>query len=351
MQKEILDYSLNDFQPVALINLKAVENNAKAVKDYVKTSVCAVVKSDAYGHGLVECARALSGVADRFAVCSLEEAITLKQVGITAPILCLLPVKNVLKAIEYGVEFTIHTQKYLEQVNATALSVNNFAKVHIAINTGMNRLGFDCENQLKLLPTLKNLQICGVFSHFYNGANNLDCERQLAKFYPFVKKVKGLYPHAIAHIASSGSIHLGNRAFFDMIRVGIAIYGYDSGRTNLKLTPAMKVIAPSVQKRMVKKGENLLYGNYKMKSDERINVCAYGYANGFRTIGNDFFNNACMNLCAIGGQEDYVEIMSDAQLTANRLNTIEYDVLTKFGLNCKRIYYYGEQYENYIGKI
>lgn len=337
---------INENQPIAFIDLSAIKYNATAVKKRVKGKLCAVVKSDAYGHGIVECARALQGVADYFAVATLKEAVKLKTAGIVEPILCLLPIKDVERAIFYGVEFAVHTVEYAQNVSKISQRIGICATIHIAVNTGMNRLGIDSLEQLKQIIGLSNVKIAGVFSHFYNGANIFACNEQTAKFINFARIIKSNFPCAIRHIGSSASLAFGSEFSFDMVRIGLALYGYLNWEVNLKLRPVMQVFAPVLQSRNLLKGENLLYGGYKIKSDECVSICAHGYANGFRKGLKSGLNNACMNLCAVSGEYDFVSVMLDAQLEANRLNTIPYEVLTSYGLKCERIYWFGEENES-----
>ena len=349
------DFLKNDifeeYAPVAVIDLNAIKNNARQIKSNLKVPFCAVVKGDAYGHGLVECSRAIEPFCDYFAVGSLSEGVALRIAGITAPILCLLPVKNVVRAVEYGIQFAVHNEEYLKQVDATCSSLGITANVHIAVNSGMNRLGIDNLSELENAFNKKFLKIEGVFSHLYNPSNKIDREAQFKKFIPFCKLAKQNNPNVITHLASSSIFALEDKYLLDMVRIGLAMYGYSAINAHLSLKPAMKVIAPTLNKRNLNKGDALLYGNYKLKAKEDVSICSYGYINGKRTGVKEGRNNTCMNLCAITGIEDYKIIMDDAFAYANRINGITYEVLTSMGNNCKRVYLREKKYENYCGKI
>ncbi len=341
-REQFFERAFEEYSPIAFINLSAIQENARLIKEKTKTPVCAVVKSDAYGHGLVECARALENICDCFAVATLSEGVKLKIAGIRKTILCLLPVKNIERAIYHQIEFAVHNLEYAFAVQRVCREMKTFANVHIAVNSGMNRLGFDDPQDMKKVFSLKNLQIKGIFSHLCNPSNVNLSKDQLERFLSFKKFLKDDVDNVICHISSSGGIELGKTFYLDMIRIGLGIYGYNAVNGTLKLKPAMKILAPTVQERKLHAGDLLLYGGYKIKSEEDISICGCGYANGFRKGIKNSFNNACMNLCAMSGYQKYHEIMANAQEFANRNNTIPYEVLTSFGGKCKRIYYYGD---------
>ena len=331
-------------QPVALINLLALEDNCKIIKERLNGKLfCAVVKSNAYGHGLVECSRIIEKYCDYFAVATLSEAVTLKSVGITKPVLCLLPINNIARAIEYGIEFVVHTHEYLTKVRNFCLKNKVCAKVHIAINTGMNRLGFDNISELeKVFISLDGIEVKGVFSHLYSVNDFIARTKQLNRFIPFSNYAKQRNSDIITHLASSASLYLNSDFLFDMARIGIAMYGYSAINDTLGLKKVMKVLANRVQGRVVNLGENLLYGDYKLKDKQNLSLYAYGYANGKREGIENMLNNACMNICAVKGDNQPAVIMDDAQDFASRTSTICYDVLTSLGNNCKRVYIYGD---------
>ena len=336
----------NEYQPLAVIDLNAIKNNARLIKTRVKGKFCAVVKADAYGHGLVECARELSPFCDYFAVASLNEGVKLRIAGIEKPIFCLLPVKNVLRAVEYDIEFTVHSLDYYREVVKNCAKIVFRPKVHIAVNTGMNRLGIDSLNELQLILAEKRICVCGVFSHLYNPSNKIDRLKQYEKFVPFYELAKANNSKIIGHLTASSFLGIESKFQLDMVRVGLAIYGYSAINSTFRLKPAMKIIAPALINRTLRSGDSLLYGNYKIKADERLSICAYGYQNGMRKGIKEGLNNACMNLCAVSGKGEYCVIMNDAFEYANRINGIPYEVLTSFGNNCKRIYHLESDYEN-----
>lgn len=338
----------DEYQPLAVIDLTAIKSNAELIKTRVKNRFCAVVKGDAYGHGLIECARVLNPICDCFAVASLNEGVALRIAGIEKPILCLLPIKNVLRAVAYNIEFTVHSLDYCREVAKTCERFGAVANVHIAVNTGMNRLGIDDLNELKAILSQKDINVCGIFSHLFNPSNRLDRLKQYERFIPFYELAKANSLQIVGHLASTAFLGIESKFQFDMVRVGLAIYGYSAINTYFRLKPSMKIIAPTLLSRNLEAGDSLLYGDYKIKENENVCICAYGYQNGMRKGIKEGRNNACMNLCAVSGNGNYRVIMSDAFEYANRINSIPYEVLTSFGNNCKRIYHLESNYEDNI---
>lgn len=334
--------------PICLINLSAIKDNANLVKEKTNAKFCAVVKSDAYGHGIVECANELFNACDYFAVGTVEEGIKLRIAGINTPILCLIPVKDIYRACRYGIDIVVHTYSYAKSVRSFCNKFGITACVHVAVNSGMNRLGIDNLCDLKKIISLScdNFQIKGVFSHLFSGENIITSEKQLIKFIPYVNELKSFNSKVLAHISATSGFSLDAKFHLDMARIGLAMYGYNAINDTFPLKKAMKVVAPLVQARNLKTGENLLYGDYKVKSDINIGIYGYGYSNGSRNGVKNIKNNACMNICAIKGNKKCVEIMNDASIIAKSEKTIVYDILTRFGLSCKRVYYYGDKDES-----
>lgn len=325
----------SEYTPKAIINLNALNHNAKVIQTAVNQPICGVIKSNAYGHGLVKSAFAIKNYCSFFAVCSLSEGIELRLAGITKPILCLLPINNILRANYYKITPTVHSVNYFKKVNAICKTAKISLGVHIAVNTGMNRLGLNNLSELSYcLNNQEWVKVQGLFSHFYNAKSLQDCTLQYNKFLPFVSYAKGKNNKIIAHISSSASVSLTNKFNLDMVRIGLLMYGYNAINGTFRLKKAMKVVAPTICKRHFLKGDNLLYGNYKMQQSKRVLICAYGYANGFRSPLNSQFNNSCMNVSALSKNL----LFTNAQKLAKELNTNEYDILTRFGNGCEKIY-------------
>ncbi len=343
-------FNESENEPIAIIDCGALKRNAKAIKKLLNSPFYAVVKSDAYGHGLIECARAVEDYCDGFAVGFVEEGVRLRLAGIFKPILCLLPPKNIFHAVMHDLEFAVHTVEYATTVANFCKERNLIAKVHIAVNSGMNRLGVDSVDDLKQILNLNsiNFKIVGLFSHLYNGENYNSSKQQLEKFLPFANECKRVNEKILLHIGASSALNLGREFWLDFIRVGIAMYGYSAINGTLQLEKVMKVFANKLQTRKINSGANLLYGDYKLLKNSSVTIYGYGYANGLRRNIKGALNCACMNLCAFEGMSDCVLIMSDANLQAKAENTIPYEILTRYGLNCKKIYLDGDKNESNI---
>lgn len=284
------------------LDKKAIEHNYKSIRSLLspKTKLMAVVKSNAYGHGLIDFSTEVGKLGpDWFGVDSIVEAIALRKAGITKPILVLgytLP-DMLVQAVEFHVSVTVSTFELL-----AAISKSNFEeklKIHVKVDTGMHRQGFDfseCEKVLAELKKLKDkVEVEGLFTHFAaakNPAFPARTENQLTHFanWQAAFKKEGYKP--IEHAAASGGAILYKQSHFDMVRVGIAMYGlWPSGEvkahaggagSSLSLEPVLswKTIIGEIKR--VKKGERVGYDfTEELKRDSLLVVCPIGYWHGF----------------------------------------------------------------------
>ncbi len=325
---------------LAVVNLNNLKSNLKTVKKSLngRVRVCAVVKSNAYGHGLVEVSQSVYDLADYYAVSFIEEGIKLRISGITKPILVLLPVteEDLTTASRYELSVAVTDIKQVE----FAVKNNIPLKIHIAVNSGMNRLGIDHIEQLnKILNLTKNsfTKVEGIFSHFFSTDKN-NCNRQFQKFLPFVTTAKNFNSQIISHISSSGAI-IFPEYHLDMVRVGILMYGYcPNGQKILSVKPCLKIYARKLCDRRLKKRENLLYGNYNLQTCANISIIKYGYADGGDRSRDKDFNNRCMDLSAVKKCKKYHLVLNNADELAKKLGTISYDVLVKYTARCRYVY-------------
>ena len=329
--------------PIAIIDTNNLKYNALEIKKLcLKSKLCAVVKSNAYGHGIAECSRAVYDVVDCFAVSLLSEAITLRYAGIDKDILMLLPPsKDEISAlIRHGITLTVDNLKRLNEVINVAVDINKTAKIAIAVNTGMNRLGIDSLQELNsmlsvCLKNVKSLKITDIFSHFANNYDLDFIQKQYENFLPFVGKVKRDFD-VKAHISASGGLLVGGYNL-DMVRVGIMLYGYlPFASEKIKLKKVMTIKAQTIGTRFLREGDHLLYGDYIAKNDRKINIVNYGYTDcGKRKFMQGSVNNLCMDLSASanGGR-----VLIDAEKIASENDTISYEVLTNATTRCEMIY-------------
>ena len=333
---------------IAKINLNLLKENAILVKNKIqKAKLCAVVKADAYGHGLVEVASSLYGIVDYYAVALTSECFTLRISGIDKPILLLTPCySDIEKLIEYDITLSVSSLEEIKSIYSSAKSINKIAKIQFKINSGMNRLGFDSVTQIILglefvKKHSKHLKITGAFSHLCKPENKELSNKQLYTFLYLSKPIKEYDNNILLHISSSGGIFNGNEYLLDMVRVGLLLYGYiPCDDYKLPVSPIMKVYAKVICKRKGIKDCNLLYGD-AFSTKNTAYILRVGYADGFSRIGIDnSITNLCMDLCAtdkVTGS-DYTLIMSNAKLLAKKYNTITYEVLVNISKRAIREY-------------
>ena len=213
----------------AIVDLRAIKHNVELLKKTAGTKLLAVVKADAYGHGLVPVAKAaISAGADYLGVALLEEAIALREAGITAPILAWLvqPGSDFKSAIDLDIDLAAGSLKALREI-ANAGS-DKRARVHLELDTGMTRGGFLNEFSQLTSEDLLGFDVVGVFSHFARAdePEQAQNEDQLNRFNVMVKALEVLgQSKIIRHISNSAATLKNSAAALDMVRTGIAIYG------------------------------------------------------------------------------------------------------------------------------
>ena len=286
----------------AEINLDAIEHNFNELKKCVDKNVklCAVIKADGYGHGAVEIAHSLKNRTDYFSVATVDEAIELKNENIDNPILILTYTHydDYEILIKNNIELTIFTYESAEKLNEIAKDLNMSANIHIAIDTGMSRIGFDLSdnsvNEIKKISELDNIKIKGIFSHYAcaDMADKTVSIMQTDRFNAFVKKCKNAgITFNIKHFCNSAAISEFNE-HFDMVRMGIALYGLypseDIDKSKINLKPAMTFKSHITHIKDVPAGEGISYGHtYKVTETRRIATISAGYADGYpRALSN-----------------------------------------------------------------
>jgi len=282
----------------AIVDLSAIKHNVELLKKTAGTKLLAVVKADAYGHGLVPVAKAaLAAGADYLGVALLEEAITLRESGIEAPILAWLvqPGSDFKKAIELDIELAAASLTALAEISAA--STDKKAKVHLEVDTGMTRGGFLFEWDQLSAEHVKNVEIVGIFSHFARAdePGEKQNEDQLARFNEMVAHLHSLgFTNVIRHLSNSAATLKHNAAAFDMVRTGIAMYGLSPDVTtlgnsqSLGLRPAMQLRAAMYLVKDVPVNTPVGYGATESTSaDTKLGVIAMGYADGIPRIAHD----------------------------------------------------------------
>ena len=332
----------------AVIDLGKIKRNALAIKKTLPKSVkfCAVVKADAYGHGAERVANAIYGIVDCFSVALVEEGVKLRLSGINKDILVLTPCSesDLEYAVFYNLTLTVQRLNDLKLIVKEAERQNSFVKVQFKYNTGMNRLGFDdlfaLNKALSYARRSKRVIIDGLYSHYANPKSESSIKRATDKFLLANKLIKGYNESAVCHISASGGFLQGK--YFDMVRIGILLYGYKPFKSNaLKVSPAMKVFAPVILKRKIEPFDGALYGTSKTIGEKNLTLVRFGYADGLpRQKIKGQFNNRCMDITAINEKVrgKFYPVMTNAEVLAKKYKTIPYEILTKISLRAIKIY-------------
>lgn len=358
----------------AIVDLSAIKHNVELLKKTAGTKLLAVVKADAYGHGLVPVAKAaISAGADYLGVALLEEAIALREAGIEAPILAWLvqPGSDFKKAIELDIDLAAASLKALEEISAA--SEDKKARVHLEVDTGMTRGGFLAEWDLLTAEHLKNVEVVGIFSHFARADEPGEAQNaeQLARFNEMVERVHSFgFNNVIRHLSNSAATIKNHAAAFDMVRAGIAMYGLSPDVTtlgnsqSLALRPAMQLRAAMYLVKDVPAHTPVGYGATESTStDTKLGVIAMGYADGIPRIAHGagvwFAGKKALSIGRVsmdqfvvdlGAQSkaqsgDWVVIFgngSHGEFTADdwgaASQTINYEIVTRIGPRVPRIY-------------
>lgn len=288
----------------AQIDLDAICRNIQNVKQKVgaDTKVMAVVKTDAYGHGAVPVARALTSIGtDAFAVATAEEALELRAAGILEPILILGYVfrEDFSRLLKQDITLTVFQYETAKAVSECAQALGLCAKIHIKLDTGMGRIGFlpNAESlaEIEKIAALPALSIDGIFTHFAcaDETDKTSCNRQKQRFLDFVSALEARGVHIpCKHMCNSAGIIEFSDGFLDMVRSGIMTYGlYPSEevqKENFKLAPALQLKSHVSFVKTVEKGFTVSYGStYTTKQKTVIATVPVGYGDGYpRALSN-----------------------------------------------------------------
>ncbi len=292
----------------AEIDLNALVHNFDIIKKEAEgAKVMAVVKADAYGHSVKFVAPILEQHgADAFAVSNIEEAITLRNCGITRPILILgyTPVSMAAQLYSNDIAQCVYSSEYAAALSEKACADGVKIKVHIKLDTGMSRLGFDCRNE-KLsgiedaidAARLKGFIFEGIFTHFAESDRTEISEdgftdRQYSLFCNAVKRFEAAgLKHKYCHCCNSAAFCLDNDKHFDMCRLGIVLYGLTPS-SDLKLKedfiPVMTVKSVVSMVKTIGKGDTVSYGRtFTAEKQMKIATVTVGYADGYpRLLSN-----------------------------------------------------------------
>lgn len=361
------------------IDLNAITHNLTHVKTLLKpeTKLMAVVKADAYGHGLVEVAKTVSeNGADFLAVAQVEEGKTLREMGITTPILILGATfsEDFPDVIKYNLTPSIASFGDATILDFVAEKFGKVIPVHIKVDTGLNRYGVRFEEALELIQKishLKNIKIEGVFTHFASSdSEDLSFTfAQLNKFSSLVAdlKEKGFQIPLFHCCNSLATLRLPN-FHFDMVRVGRMLYGLTS-TLNLSeekyLKPALSLKSRVALVKEVRASETIGYGRtFTTEKQYKVAVVTIGYADGVsralsnvgevlvggeraKILGRISMDQMVVNVTEIPQVKIGDEVVIIGEQEGNRVttselarltNTIDYEILTGIGYRVKRVY-------------
>lgn len=279
------------------VNLDNIQKNMQAVREKFGDDmiIMGIVKANAYGHGAVEVAKALVEYgAGMLGVAAIDEAVELRENGIDAPILILGQIfrQDYAAAIENDVTCTVVDIVTAQGISQKAKELGKIAKVHIKIDTGMGRIGFqpdiDGEMQIKSVFELENLSVDGAFTHFAcaDFEDKTSANAQKEKFLNFTDKlISEGYKFPIRHMYNSASAMELTGYAGEMVRCGIMLYGlYPSDEMNkdYKLYPALEFKSSVSFVKSVKKGFTVSYGStYVAEKDMKIATVPAGYGDGY----------------------------------------------------------------------
>ena len=276
------------------VNLNAISHNINLIKSKTSAQILAVVKADAYGHGLVPVAKcAVDAGATWLGVALLEEALTLRESGISAPIISWLapPSSDFKKAIELDIDLAIPSLKHLELVLAAGKAVGKKPRVHVEVDTGMTRGGLLGEWP-EFLIAIKgaDVEVVGFWSHFARAdePDQIANQNQVSEFENKLAELiaMGITPRYI-HLANSAAALTNAGAHRNIIRLGIAMYGLSPDvktlgtSQELELEPAMTLKAEIHLVKRVPAGSPVGYGGTQItSSDTKLAIISMGYADG-----------------------------------------------------------------------
>jgi len=367
------------------INKKALQNNIQQFQKLIgdKVKLMAVVKANAYGHGLIEVAKiATESDVDWLGVDSIDEAIKLKKAGIKTPILILgyTLLSRLKDVVKYDLRQVVYNKETVQ-----GLALNNKKakplKIHLKIETGTSRQGLEKEELLELAKFINkfpNIEIEGTHTHYANiedTTNHSYARQQLKRFKEAIELLeKNGIKIPLKHTACSAAVILFPETYFDMVRLGISMYGlWPSPETfvsakeknrKLNLEPALTWKTKIAQIKQIKAGTPISYGlTERVSQDSKIAVLPIGYWDGYDRklsgVGNvlirgkrcKVLGRICMNMIIVDvshipdikledevvllGKQGQEEILADE--LAQKIGTINYEVVTRINPLIPRI--------------
>lgn len=359
------------------INLANLEHNVLAIKDFLKKNcakepdIFAVIKADGYGHGSLMCAPILSACGVKyFGVASIDEGIELREHKITKPILVLgaSPLWAMENAIKYDIAVSIFNDEHIEMANQLYERLNKKLKVHIKLDTGMNRIGInktEAKNFIEKVINSDSLDLKGIFTHFADVENESLFKKQINEFQQIVEPYKD--SNIKIHCLNSPGMFSYPKYSYDMVRMGIIMWGltpYAKTNCNMpKVKPVMGLKARITNIHTLKENDGISYGHtYIAKKDIKVATIPIGYADGIarnlsgkvtavlngkeiKQIGRITMDQIMFDVdnvdCSVGdvitllGEENKIDTIDT---WAKKLDTINYEITCRLKMRLPRIY-------------
>ena len=361
----------------AVINLKYLKENYLNIKKKVKNvKIMPVVKANAYGHGVEKTVKALNSLPDKpeyYAVSLVEEGIELRQYKVDQPILIFGPIdkSQVNSIFKYNLIPTVFSREHISLFKNNGKS--DQIKIHIKVNTGMNRLGISFKNAfdfIKMISKDKFFIIDGIYTHFATSdeKDKSFANLQLKRFNDLLFELKkNKINYGLVHAANSGAILDMPDSYFDIVRPGISLYGYypsEETSESISLKPVMSIITKVDSVNRIEAGETVSYGR-KFSADKVTNIISVsmGYADGYdrnltnktkAIINGKFYNQVgtvTMDRIMFEVNNDKVDIGDEVILLGEKnnirftawdwakvLNTIPYEITCGISQRVPRLY-------------
>jgi len=365
---------VSQYRPTVLtVSLSAIANNFQLAKTVVhgRARRMAVVKADAYGHGMIPVAqRLVHEGADALAVATVDEGIALREAGVLAPVLVMGGTcrEAVVEAVSRHLALTVYDLDTLRSLNLAAQRLNTIAHAHLKIDTGMGRIGVKGKRALaSLLDTwgqAKHVKMEGIFTHFANADGDPEyTKEQNARFWEAVHSVRERGFHPLAHAAASTGMLAGPDFWHDMVRPGIMLYGAEVNDRVIGLTPAQTLSTSPVRFEWLEVGETVGYGRtFTCSRGTKVMTLPVGYGDGYpRVLSNRADVLVCGKRAPIIGRVCMDQLMVDVtdvpeadmhsqvvlmgaqgeeRITPDELarlaNTIPYEIMLGFGARVTR---------------
>lgn len=355
------------------VDLSAIRHNVKAFADMARVPVAAVVKADAYGHGAVPVAKAaLEAGAKMLAVALVEEGVTLREAGITAPILTLglTGEEGLREGLLQGLTLCVCTMEQIKALGSISKKLRMTAHVHLKLDTGMGRIGVRTPEQAAQLYRCcmeNGVLVDGVFTHFATAdvpqrQEYVRC--QADRLLGMLAALRQAGFNGIVHASASAASILNQDLRFDMVREGISLYGTDiSGKLGLR--PALTWKTKIVYLKSIADGESVSYGQrFFAQGERRIATLPVGYADGYRramagkaqalvrgqrvpVVGTICMDQIMLDVtdvadAAIGDEVVLMgaqgkDVIADTEL-AQWADTINYEIMTGISARVPRVY-------------